>query len=96
MVPVKDAIVLEPGNEVRLFLDTDPLRGMSATVQYVIYEPTISGEFPAYKVRATLSADDTLPRIGLRGTARIYGQQTTLFYYVLRRPITAARQWLGW
>lgn len=96
MVPVKDAIVLEPGNEVRLFLDTDPLRSLPATVQYVVYEPTMAGEWPAYKVRATLAPDTTPPRIGLRGTARIYGQKTTLFYYVFRRPITATRQWLGW
>jgi multidrug resistance efflux pump len=96
MVPVKDAIVLEPGNEVRLFLDTDPLRSLPATVQYVVYESTLSGEWPAYKVRASLDVQVEPPRIGLRGTARIYGLDTTLFYYLLRRPITAARQWLGW
>ena len=96
MVPVKDAIVLEPGNEVRLFLDTDPLSSLPATVQYVVYEPTMAGEWPAYKVRASLASDVAPPRIGLRGTARIYGQRTTMFYYVFRRPITAARQWLGW
>lgn len=96
MVPVRDAIVLEPGNEVRVFLDTDPLRSLPATVQYVVYEPTMAGEWPAYKVRASLLPDVLPPRIGLRGTARIYGDQTTLFYYLLRRPITAARQWLGW
>jgi len=96
MVPIKDAIVLEPGNELRLFLDTDPLRSLPAKVQYVVYEPTMSGEWPAYKVRASLDATVEAPRIGLRGTARIYGQDTTLFYYLLRRPITAMRQWLGW
>ena len=96
MVPVRDAIVLEPGNEVRVFLDTDPLRSLPATVQYVVYEPSMAGEFPAYKVRASLLPDVTAPRIGLRGTARIYGDQTNLFYYLFRRPITAARQWLGW
>ena len=96
MVPVKDAIVLEPGNEIRLFLDTDPLRSLAAKVQYVVYESTLSGEWPAYKVRATLDASVAAPRIGLRGTARIYGADTTLFYYLLRRPITAARQWVGW
>jgi multidrug resistance efflux pump len=96
MVPVRDAVALEPGNDVRLFLDTDPLHSLPATVQYVVYEPTMAGEWPAYKVRATLSAEVTPPRIGLRGTARIYGEQTNLFYYILRRPITTARQWLGW
>lgn len=96
MVPVKDAIVLEPGNEIRLFMDTDPLRSLPAKVQYVVYESTLSGEWPAYKVRATLDASVAAPRIGLRGTARIYGEETTLFYYLFRRPITAARQWIGW
>lgn len=96
MVPVKDAIVLDPGNEVRVFLDTNPLHSLPAKVLYVVYEPTIVGEWPAYKVRAALDVTDEAPRIGLRGTARIYGQHTTLFYYLLRRPITAARQWLGW
>ena len=96
MVPVKDAIVLEPGNALSVFLDTDPLHSLLARVQYVVYEPTLTGEWPAYKVRATLDASEAAPRIGLRGTARIYGQRTTLFYYLLRRPITAARQWLGW
>jgi multidrug efflux pump subunit AcrA (membrane-fusion protein) len=96
MVPLKDAIALASGNEVRVFLDTDPLRSLAATVQYVVYEPTLSGEWPAYKVRVRLDEGVAPPRIGLRGTARIYGAQTTLFFYLLRRPITAARQWLGW
>lgn len=96
MVPIKDAIVLEPGNDVRLFLDIDPMQSLPASVQYVMYETTQGSEFPSYKVRASLPAGIVPPRIGLRGTARIYGEQTTLFYYVLRRPITAARQWLGW
>lgn len=96
MVPVRDAIVLEPGNEVRVFLDTDPLRSLPAIVQYVVYEPTMTGEWPAYKVRASLLPEVVPPRIGLRGTARIYGGNTNLFYYLFRRPITAARQWLGW
>lgn len=96
MVPVKDAIVLAPGHALRLFLDTDPLNSLPATVQYVVYEASMTAEWPAYKVRARLDRPLDLPRIGLRGTARIYGAQTTLFFYLLRRPITAARQWLGW
>ena len=34
-------------------------------------------------------------RLGLRGTARVYGEQVSLFFYLLRRPITALRQWTG-
>jgi multidrug resistance efflux pump len=96
LVPVKDAVAIEPGNEIRLFLDTAPLESLAGVVQYVVYESTMSGEFPAYRVTARLTDDRAAPRIGLRGTARIYGENTSLFYYLFRRPITVARQWLGW
>ena len=35
------------------------------------------------------------PRIGSRGTAKLYGQWVPLSYSLLRRPLTAARQFIG-
>ena len=40
--------------------------------------------------------EDAIPRIGLRGTAKVYGEKVSLFYYLFRRPITYLRQHLGW
>jgi hypothetical protein len=34
-------------------------------------------------------------RLGLRGSARLDGQEVSLGYFLLRRPISAVRQWLG-
>lgn len=97
MVPVRDAIVLLPGHEVRLFLDTAPLTPLPAVVSHATYEPMPDAAgAPAYKVTARLDSAVKPPRIGLRGTAKLYGEQATLFYYLLRKPITALRQWLGW
>jgi hypothetical protein len=58
-------------------------------------EPTTSGIL-AYRVKAELDAEDQLPRIGLMGTAKISGNRVPLIYYLFRKPISAARQWLGW
>ncbi|HIJ23817.1 MAG: HlyD family efflux transporter periplasmic adaptor subunit [Gammaproteobacteria bacterium] len=103
MVAVKDAIALEAGGEVQLFLDTDPLNPLAATVHHASYEPQLGvDKIPSYKVIArfdveTLSVlNGREPRIGLRGIAKSYGTEVTLFYYLFRRPITALRQWLGW
>lgn len=97
LVPVKDAIALEAGREVRLFLDTAPLDPVQAQVAHSSYEPVAGpGGTPSYRVTATLQDGVTAPRIGLRGTAKIYGQDVSLFYLLFRRPVTAARQWLGW
>lgn len=96
MVPVRDAIALEPGREVRVFLDAAPLDARRARIHHGTYEPvTIGQEAPAYKVTAYLEDGDAPPRIGLRGTARIYGERVSLAYFLFRRPLTSLRQWLG-
>lgn len=96
MVPVKDAIALEPGREVRVFLDAAPLDARRARIHHGTYEPvTLGQEAPAYKVTAYLEDQEPPPRIGLRGTARVYGERVSLAYFLFRRPLTSLRQWLG-
>ena len=38
---------------------------------------------------------EDMPRLGLRGTARIHGEPVSLFYYLFRRPIVTFRQLTG-
>ncbi|MNL84264.1 hypothetical protein D3C87_2121830 [compost metagenome] len=50
----------------------------------------------SYTVLARVDDPTAAPeRLGLRGTARVYGEPVSLFYYLMRRPITALRQWTG-
>ena len=35
-------------------------------------------------------------RLGLHGTAKVYGEEVSLGYYLLRRPLSALRAWTGW
>lgn len=97
-LPVKDAIALEDQAEVRLFLDRAPLQPLSGQLRHAAYEPTEnSGQHMFYRLVASLDeTSDPLPRLGMRGTAKIHGEQVTLFFYLFRRPITATRQWMGW
>lgn len=100
MLPVKDSIALTLGAEVRVFLDNDPLHARSARLSQAGYEPqaTPDQQF-AYRLVAQLhegEANAEPPRIGLRGTAKVYGDRVSLFFYLFRRPITSVRQWLGW
>mgnify|MGYP000981612534 CR=1 FL=1 len=99
-LPAADAIVLEAGNPVAVFLDARPLEPVAATLADASYEaaPTEEGIL-AYRVRATLDGGagngGDAPRIGLRGTARIDGPRVPLFLYLFRRPIAALRHMLG-
>jgi hypothetical protein len=42
-----------------------------------------------------LAETSRVPRLGLRGSAKIDGQMVPLGYFLLRRPLAVARQWLG-
>ena len=52
--------------------------------------------FLAYRLKAEFTDQESPPRIGLRGTAKLFGDETTVFFFLFRRPLAKARQWLGW
>lgn len=91
-----DLIDLEPGSPVTLFLNTDPLSPVAAALSYVAFEATLQPDgLLAHRVRAGV-AGDARPRIGLKGTARLDGNRVPLVYWLFRRPLAVARQFLGW
>jgi len=95
-LPVADAITLQNGAEVDFFLNVSPDAPLRAHLRQASYEATQSpGGLLGYRLKATLADGAKLPRIGLKGTAKVYGERVTLFYYLLRRPLAAARQFVG-
>jgi hypothetical protein len=97
-LPVGDAIRLEPGAETLLFLNIDPQRPIAARLSFVAYraQPGPDGAL-SYRLKARID-DAQSPerlRIGLKGTAKLYGQSVPLALYLFRRPLSALRQWVG-
>lgn len=92
-----DAITFRPEARVRLFLATDPtapIEGALTRASFVA-EPTPEGVV-AFRIRARFEdARSSRPRIGLQGTAKIYGEPVRLYEYLLRRPIATVRRTLG-
>ncbi|MBF0188971.1 MAG: HlyD family efflux transporter periplasmic adaptor subunit, partial [Magnetococcales bacterium] len=97
-VPVNDAVVLQQGARVQLFLNVRPTDPIPATLIRTAFEARPSpGEILAFRVRAAFAPEIAArPRIGLHGIAKIYGESVPLAYYLLRRPLAALRQWMGW
>lgn len=94
-LPVSDAIVLQAGSRVSLFLDGDPLRAIAGSIERTSYRPTPTAEQQlAFRLHAKLT-DGEQRRIGSRGVARVDGESVSLWLYLLRRPISAVRQRLG-
>ncbi len=96
MMPVDDAITLEPGAEVRLFLRTDPLNPVAATISRTSFKAEEqAGGAMFFPLKAEFDQPDQGQRIGLQGTAKVYGGRVSLFYYIFRKPLSVIRREAG-
>ncbi|MBR9879203.1 MAG: HlyD family efflux transporter periplasmic adaptor subunit [Gammaproteobacteria bacterium] len=96
-VAAPDAVNLVAGAKVSVFLDAAPLDPLDASLERASYkaEPDASGVARFEVLAKPQTREGWVPRMGLRGTARIQGTPVTLFYYLFRRPLVAVRQLTG-
>ena len=97
-LPVADAIALEPGAPVTLYLTAYPLTPLQGKILETSYQARTTDEgVVAYRLLVSIDdGEEAQRRLGLHGTAKLYGGRVVLGYYLLRRPIATARAWLGW
>ncbi|MEK1908247.1 MAG: HlyD family efflux transporter periplasmic adaptor subunit [Pseudomonas sp.] len=96
-LPIADAIALEPGAPVTLFLTAYPLSPLKGEVLETSYQAKPGDDgVPAYRLLASIEGHPEHARLGLYGTAKLHGERVPLGYYLLRRPLAAARAWSGW
>ena len=95
-LPVADAINLEPGASMRVFLHVAPLSPLTAKLTQTSYQATLSPEgIACYRIRGALDPPNAEARVGLKGTAKLYGERVLLAYVIFRRPLAALREWTG-
>jgi hypothetical protein len=96
-LPVAEAFRLQPDASVTLYPNGSLFTSYDGTLTSAAYraEPTPAGVL-AYRLKVRFKSGAPLPQLGLMGTAKVRGDWVPLSYYVLRRPLTAARQWIGW
>lgn len=94
-LPIADGIPVDKGSEVTLYLQADPFSPVHGKVRFASHEAVQrpDGTY-AYRVRATIS-EPTSSRVGLKGTAKLGSERTTLFYWLFRRPFALVRTILG-
>jgi multidrug resistance efflux pump len=96
-LPVSDAMSLEVGAPVSLFLTVRPLHPLAGEIIETSYQSALTPEgVPSYRLRASIGQQDAGDaRIGLKGTARIQGGQSFLGYEIIRRPLATLRALTG-
>lgn len=95
-IPESDNISLNYEKPITIFLNTSPGKSYPAKIEYIGNETVISDQqIPSYVAKANWI--DTQPddvKIGVKGTAILYGDTVSLFYYLTRKPWYALRHFL--
>lgn len=97
LLPINETLPVEIGGEALFFPNISPGSPTQVKITYISYQATEqSGESLAFSLRGEFEKLESLPRLGMRGTAKIYGPRRPLALIALRYPLRMLRQWLGW
>lgn len=93
-LPAAEQMTLEKGAKVKMWLDAQPLWAIDGTLETASYQArqTPDGTL-AFAI--TAMPDSSTPRIGSRGTAKVYGRWVPFAYSLFKRPISSLRQFIG-
>lgn len=91
-----DLIEFPEQAEVTIYLNNQPLSPVSGHLRYVAHEALLQPEGGyAYRLRARLAPHDKVPRVGSKGSVKVKGAVVPLAYWLLRKPLAAARGFAG-
>jgi multidrug resistance efflux pump len=95
-LPMTDLLVLEPGAEVLFFPNITPNKPKEARLNYFSYRASPTpADIMAYRLKAAFTSNEALPRLGYRGTAKVYGKRWPFLLWLMRKPIQTLRLWLA-
>lgn len=95
-VAPNNAIQLPTNAKVILYLNISPLSPIEGVVKTIGYEAILRPDATyAYRLRARVNSSNINQRIGLKGTAKISGHYVPIAYWIFRKPLAFARQFLG-
>ena len=96
MVPAGDVGFLKEGAQVKIRMDSDPLRSLPAIITRIGFEIIQSqDQIPSVLAEATWVGKVPDAQPGQKGSAKIYGKSTFLGMQILRKPLIAIRKLTG-
>jgi hypothetical protein len=94
-VSAASVVSFDMGSQVVFFSNLAPDEPIDGKLVFASYASTATPDgVLSYAFRAALDPAAT-PRLGLKGTAKIYGPRRILALWLLRRPLAMVREWLS-
>jgi len=82
---------------IRIILNINPAQSYEADLIYVANESLVTAQgVPSFVAEASWVNKQPLnTKLGLKGTAILYGDRVSLFYFIIRKPWATARHYVG-
>ncbi len=91
-----DNIAIDPEKPVKIILNVRPGQAEEAKLIYIANVSTINDQnIPSFIAEAEWVDPEIDVKMGLKGTAILYGRRVSLFYFLFRKPWYALRYYLG-
>lgn len=97
-IPEDDNIILDPKKEISIYLNINPATSKKAHLIYIANFTHVTDKgVTSFVAEAEWAKDQDLSEIklGLKGTAILYGENVSLFYWIIRKPLVYARRFFG-
>lgn len=95
-LPENDNIVLDPKRNIKIFLNIKPEISYRASLIYVAAESIVTEKHLASFIAEADWIDKPKEvKLGLKGTAILYGENVSIFYFIIRKPWASVRNFIG-
>lgn len=96
-LPEDDLIPLDPQKQGQVFLHIKPEKKMTVDIFYISDKTILTEQgISSFVVEGHWAPPlEEQPKLGLKGTAILYGEPVSLIYWMVRRPWAALRRFLG-
>jgi hypothetical protein len=97
-IPEEDNVEINPDYDVRVILNVHPDVTYYAKIHYIASSITMSeSNVPSFLAEANwIDGNPEGVKLGLKGTAILYGDKVSVIYWVLRKPWMFIRRSIGW
>jgi hypothetical protein len=96
-LPERDNIVIRHDKPVKIVLNIRPMTSYYANLTYISdYSAVTDKGVPSFTAEAEWVTTHSDIKLGLKGTAILYGENVSLFYWIIRKPWASLRDILGW
>ncbi len=95
-LPEGDNVELDYGKDVKIILNVAPESTLYARLNYIAdFSEVNDTGVPSFVAEADWVNEDFDAKMGLKGTAILYGEEVPLFYWIIRRPWATLRGLIG-